>query len=423
MKQNTQENLHACRGKQLVSLLLILTLTLTGCGTNEDKNTVTQFTSEDKSVSIEVTGQWQQENCIDLFADGDETFSWFTAGWIALSNANNDMLVVAQIPESLPLFSDQDELLSSMFVENTLSTSKSMDNPTIPNMEVLKTTHFEATDISGNKGEIMVLYGETTYAQYMILYSAKKIKAADVEFFNNFCASFKETPPETENDASVNSTDTVVQWFNNTYAILTVLNNLDYTLYGGAPANSGGKALAETVLESSWDVTDRASADETLLWLTDEGGHRISFAEEMGYLEEIGLADIPEEERSADLLTNYDLDVSQADNYAEWFSLYEQYGENTAAAWDYSRAMWLLSNYYLAGYYTEEEALDQSLTLAKTIQETFDSWDSFMESYFVGYEYWSEESSDERREIYESLKSSSDNPFSLDWNTPLEKTW
>lgn len=70
-----------------------------------------------------------------------------------------------------------------------------------------------------------------------------------------------------------------------------------------------------------------------------------------------------------------------------------------------------------------EESLEQSLTLAKTIQSTFDSWDSFMESYFAGYEYWSEESSDERREIYETLKSSSDNPFVLDWNTPLEKTW
>lgn len=422
MKQNTPKKTHAYLGKRLASLVLVLALTLTGCGANTDNDTVTRFTSEDQSVSVEVTGQWKQENCTDLFADGDETLSWFTAGWIALSNADNDMLVVAQIPESLPLFNDQDELLSSMFVENTLSTSKSMDNPAVPNMDVLKTTHFEATDISGNKGEIMVLYGETTYAQYMILYSAKKIKTADVEFFNNFCASFKEAPPETENDASVNSTDTV-QWFNNTYAILTVLNDLDYTLYGGAPANSGGKIFAETVLENSWDVTDRASADETLLWLTEEGGHRISFAEEMGYLEEIGLTDVPEEERAAAILASYDLDEAQAQSYTEWYALYEQYGADAAAGWDYSRAMWLLSYYYLAGYYTEEEALDQSLELAKTIQETFDSWDSFMESYFAGYEYWAEESSADRREIYESLKSSSDNPFALDWNTTLEKSW
>ena len=65
----------------------------------------------------------------------------------------------------------------------------------------------------------------------------------------------------------------------------------------------------------------------------------------------------------------------------------------------------------------------RTLTLAETVQTTFDSWDSFKESYFSGYEYWSEESGDERREIYENLKSSPDNPFVLDWNTPLEKTW
>lgn len=46
----------------------------------------------------------------------------------------------------------------------------------------------------------------------------------------------------------------------------------------------------------------------------------------------------------------------------------------------------------------------------------------FMESYLAGYEYWSEESSGERREIYETLKSSSASPFAPDWNATLEKT-
>lgn len=67
--------------------------------------------------------------------------------------------------------------------------------------------------------------------------------------------------------------------------------------------------------------------------------------------------------------------------------------------------------------------LQEEIRDEKTIQNTFDSWDSFMESYFAGYEYWSEESGDERRNIYENLKSSSDNPFLLDWNTALEKSW
>ena len=67
--------------------------------------------------------------------------------------------------------------------------------------------------------------------------------------------------------------------------------------------------------------------------------------------------------------------------------------------------------------------MDQSLETAVVIQNTFDSWDSFMESYFVGYEYWAEESSDDRRAVYEEIKAASDSPFQLDWGMTLEKTW
>ena len=105
------------------------------------------------------------------------------------------------------------------------------------------------------------------------------------------------------------------------------------------------------------------------------------------------------------------------------FAFYEQYGADAAAGWDYSRAMSLLGYYYLAGYYTEAEALDKSLETAEIIQATFDSWDELMESYFIGYEYWAEESSADRRELYEEIKASDDNPFQLDWNMTFEKSW
>ena len=45
------------------------------------------------------------------------------------------------------------------------------------------------------------------------------------------------------------------------------------------------------------------------------------------------------------------------------------------------------------------------------------------DSYLAGYEYWSEESSDERRAVYEKIKAAEDTPYSLDWNLNLEKTW
>ena len=51
----------------------------------------------------------------------------------------------------------------------------------------------------------------------------------------------------------------------------------------------------------------------------------------------------------------------RAQNYADMFGFYEQYGPDAIAGWDYCRAMNLMSFYYLAGYYTEQEALDKSL--------------------------------------------------------------
>ena len=94
-----------------------------------------------------------------------------------------------------------------------------------------------------------------------------------------------------------------------------------------------------------------------------------------------------------------------------------------ALGWDYNRALSQLANFYLAGYYTLEEALDYSLNIAEMIQTSFDSWDDYMESYFTGYEYWAEESSEERRGVYTELQNAGDNPFSVDFKTKLERSW
>ncbi|MBQ9989503.1 MAG: DUF1266 domain-containing protein [Lachnospiraceae bacterium] len=53
------------------------------------------------------------------------------------------------------------------------------------------------------------------------------------------------------------------------------------------------------------------------------------------------------------------------------------------------------------------------MDIGKQIQENFASWDEYMESYFLGYEYWSEESSDERRTAYEELRETPDSPYSI----------
>ncbi|MCB7063481.1 DUF1266 domain-containing protein [Enterocloster citroniae] len=174
--------------------------------------------------------------------------------------------------------------------------------------------------------------------------------------------------------------DQVVQWFNATYAILTKSNSCNIRAYGGTLMLSGvegedgassdayTKEQNRKMLSSSWGVTDRASADAVLERLLESGGA-------------------------------------------------------TGSAWDYSRAMSNLGFYYLAGYYTMDEAMNRSLEVAKTIQSTYHSWDEFISSYLAGYNAWAGREAEGRESIYKGLKGSAFNPYAVDWNLELKKTW
>lgn len=395
--------------RNMVAVAVMLALMLTGCGSKEV--VMKEFTSNDGIISIQLNEEWSQE---DMGAGAE--------GWIAAtSKDDSEAIIVMQMAKNIyGAEMDMDSWIDLVNVSYPMSEIESIDNPSVPGMDVTKTYSCTVT-IDNISGGGRIAYGETEYAYYSILYVAIKMNAPQIEYFNNVCGSFKEMAPEVEEVSGAESTDTI-QWFNNTCAVLTAVNHWDYTLFGGAPASDNSKSTVQNLLSEWWEVTDHETAKETMDWLLSEG-HRVSFAEEMDMLAESGLADVSENERIDIILENYDLSEEEAQDYADWFTLYEQYGSDAIAGWDYSRAMSLLGYYYLAGYYTEEEALDQSLETAVVIQNTFDSWDSLMESYFVGYEYWAGESSDERREIYEEIKSASDSPFQLEWGMTLEKTW
>lgn len=228
------------------------------------------------------------------------------------------------------------------------------------------------------------------------------------------CASKSGSAAENESDT--------IRWINASYAILTELNGWDYTMFPGVKTTELNKQIQIASLEQWWDVTDRQSADETLEWALSEG-HRTGFVEDAIYLEDMGFGEVPADERIAWEMEYYGLDEDDAWFFAQTYGFYEEYGEHAIDGWDYCRALNLLSFYYIAGYYTKEEALDKSLEIARTVQPMFDSWDDLVDSYLRGYEYWAEESSDERREVYEDLKSRSDNPYAVDYHTTLEKTW
>lgn len=212
------------------------------------------------------------------------------------------------------------------------------------------------------------------------------------------------------------------RWIVASYAILTEVNGWDYTYFPGTAINELNMEAQKQSLEMSWGVTDRASADESLEWVLEEG-HRTGFAEDMQYLEEYGLSEVSEELRVSVLSTDFGMTIDEAASYVNAYAIYESYGAEAIDAWDYCRALNLLSFYYVAGYYEKEEALDKSLEIAKELQAKYSSWDEMIESYLRGYEYWAEESSDERRAIYEDLKNSENNPYAVDYHTVLENTW
>lgn len=169
----------------------------------------------------------------------------------------------------------------------------------------------------------------------------------------------------------------VIRWINATHAVLTSVNNKNFQVFGGALPNDKKLRKCEiNVLRQWWDIDGKKSLDDMVAWL-ENGGHR---AEYDGNAKEV-------------------------------------------AAWDYSRALSLLSSGYLAGYLEREEALSRSLILAKRCQEEYASWDEFMDAYFKGYELWSNQGSGQRRKVYANIKSLPNSPYRLDWNMDLHKDW
>lgn len=410
------------RKLSLVTVLVtaLVTVSIQGCGGVKSQEDILaemqEFATPDDSASIYLEKDWEVQ---DIGLEDAGIDYWLCAG----NKTGSEIALLMQFPKkgTKRLASDMDEVKE--MVETSYgftSDGAETEAPEVPGM-----TNVEAdtgkVQVQTTSAEAYMVYGETDYAYYAIMYGARTIDEEEIAYVKASCSKFKETVPEEEDATTVELTDTV-RWFNASYAVLTEVNGWDYNRFAGLPANEESMELEQESLKSWWDVTDRASADETLDWVLTEG-HRTDLAETMEAYGADGLADVAADDRAAWIYENYQATEDQAEGLAYWYNLYEEKGDAAIGAWDYSRAMSLCGFYYLAGYYTETEALDKSLEIASTIQGMYSSWDEFMESYFAGYEWWAEESSDERRAVYEELKAESDSPYNLDFGMTLEKSW
>lgn len=222
-----------------------------------------------------------------------------------------------------------------------------------------------------------------------------------------------------------NNTPNTVKWINATYAILTYANNGDFNYVGGYQKNANNEDTVKKLLKEWWEVTDKENANSTLDWLTDGGGHRQSF---LNTVYDLGLNNVKNLEELK-LLTD-ELSKKDRDYIKMMYEAYSKYKDNAILAWDLCRANQLLGYYYIAGYYTYEEALDKSLEISKTLQDSFSSWEDMAESYMYGYRYWREDDFEDktsdsykRYKVYDTLKKSSNSPYKLDWKTELKKEW
>ncbi len=414
---------------------------LQGCGGKDEKTGESQVTADIPGGATEEAGGDKAPSNEDLLADMKEfatpdgtasihlDSSWTTEDmgvefWLGTQSKNGaDAAILMQFPKAgITLPVDSMDSMKEMIVEAYgVSDQADTQAPEIPELEnVSAQTCTISAD--GQSGDAYVAYGETDYAFYAIMFAMDAgIDDDAIASIKASLSSFHEEPIEVENNFTAEITDTI-RWFNASYAILTAANGWDTNLFGGLPANDQSMELEKQMLDEWWGVTDRASADENLEWILTEG-HRADFAENMGILADAGVDSVAEEERADFIKENYDMTDEVAKIYADCLTLYEEKGADALAGWDYCRALSLMGYYYHAGYYTEEEALDKSLEIAQTLQPLFGSWDELVDSYLAGYEYWSEESSEERRAIYEELKGEEDNPYAVDYTMTLEKTW
>ncbi len=227
-----------------------------------------------------------------------------------------------------------------------------------------------------------------------------------------------------------------VLWFNATYACLTYTNGWDWRWIAGQEPTEDNADRARYLLYSSWDVLDRNSGLETVNNLLG-GGHRAKCRECMDNLQEWGLMDLGEQrfaEEMTKIVTGERTDIDLGNVPGRYVVAYYMYHSGIEAeyiaAWDLCRVNQLYADYYLCGFMDYEEAMDVSLENSLRLQKMYDSWDEMMDAYLMGYQFWqgdleiTEDSpTRERRSYYEMLKKSDDNPYELDWNMELKKSW
>lgn len=391
---------------------------LAGCSGEAKVEPVNTYTAESGMYSVSLPGEWKEEDNMGMAdmtnlskSDGSEAiFIGMVKGQL-LGNTGNDV-------ESLEDFFDY---MDSLFLNGEASTTELSDAEAVSLAGMTNTLAKEGTmkQKTGGSGKVFVQCAETENAYYLMMFSASK-------GYNKKIASIKKNMTFEELDVPVPETlSDTLRWFNASYAIITKLNGGNLDIVAGYEPGGMIEETMKAMLQRDWDVSDKASLEESINWLITEGHNK----DAMDYLTELKVDGMSREELVS-TMEESGFDAEDQTVILAAFDAKAAYGDLAISGWDLSRAMSLIGWGYLSGYYSYEEAMDKSMETAQSIQQSFGSWDEFMNSYFLGYSYWSgdnlEDTSSQaytRKQMYEEMKGEENGVYGVDFKAQLGKEW
>ncbi|WP_374075406.1 DUF1266 domain-containing protein [Bdellovibrio bacteriovorus] len=170
------------------------------------------------------------------------------------------------------------------------------------------------------------------------------------------------------------------------------------------------KADCIGILEEFWAVHDKKSALVNLENIRTQG-HRTKFNVLKSTLPSDGNIDFAAMEKFKqifcfDFAENQEMQMSDDDyrKLATWLQSTNKYlKESNILAWDAARYIHLVRLSFVSGYLSDNEAWAEILKLAPIIEDRFDSWMEFSQSFLIGRTFWSGGADPQVKSICERL--------------------
>lgn len=139
--------------------------------------------------------------------------------------------------------------------------------------------------------------------------------------------------------------------------------------------------IEKEALYQSWGVDNREEAIKMLNWLRNEG-HRKTFDEIVVFVKSATEEDYQN-------FYNENKDSPEYINYLNFVRDHiNEVSDKGILAWDYCRLVNLATEFYMVGYITKEEAINEIIYAAKVLQDTFSSWEEMAQNHLFGRQYW-----------------------------------